>query len=141
MIKIEVTDIMIEVTRRCNMKCCHCLCGDAQNVDIDFTYIINILKHVSHIEKLIFTGGEPSLNITAIKFTLNQIKRRKIKVGRFIIVTNGSLNSIDPHFIEVCNKLYEYQYEEEDLLYLSNDEYHDNTHHVQVYSKLSKLCR
>lgn len=26
------SDVAIEVTRRCNMKCAHCLRGDAQNI-------------------------------------------------------------------------------------------------------------
>ena len=32
--EIYVESLVIEVTRRCNMRCEHCLRGDAQNLDI-----------------------------------------------------------------------------------------------------------
>jgi len=144
--KIAVEYLSIEITRRCNMKCAHCLCGDAQNIDIDLEHIRSLIRRVSSIESLCFTGGEPSLNVPAIKFTLEQIKRRRIKVNRFNIVTNGSLSSINKEFIAVCQKLCDYQAacgEEDDIceeiLYLSNDRYHDDTHHYEVNKELSKL--
>lgn len=52
---IEAADFAIEVTRRCNMCCDHCLRGMAQNLDI-----IVLPDHV------FFTGGEPFLNVKAI---------------------------------------------------------------------------
>jgi len=33
--KYNVSNLMIEVTRRCNMCCDHCLRGDAQDLDLD----------------------------------------------------------------------------------------------------------
>ena len=33
--KVIFNTVIIEVTRRCNMSCPHCLRGDAQNVDMD----------------------------------------------------------------------------------------------------------
>jgi len=128
------------------MKCAHCLCGDAQNVDIHNDYILALLKYIGEIKCLTFTGGEPSLNVPAIRFTFDLIRRRKIKVHRFHIVTNGSHSSIGSDFIEICRKLYDYQIkcgddEEdlEDILFLSNDKYHDSTHHDEVNAVLSKL--
>ena len=60
--EIYVNYLAIEVTRRCNMKCNHCLRGDAQNLDISTAVLSGIAKHI-HPASVIFTGGEPSLKI------------------------------------------------------------------------------
>ena len=85
-------DVVIEVTRRCNMCCEHCLRGDAQNLDIDTAYIDKLLEHCSSIGHITFTGGEPSLNVQAIEYTLNKCKQLNISVGGFFIATNGKAN-------------------------------------------------
>lgn len=90
--KYVLNDVCIEVTRRCNMGCAHCLRGDAQNIDIDTNYIDALLKDVESIGSITFTGGEPSLNIQAIDYTLNKCQEMGIPVGMFYIVTNGKTN-------------------------------------------------
>ena len=37
--KLTFENLTIETTRKCNMKCAHCLRGNSQNVDIDYRYI------------------------------------------------------------------------------------------------------
>lgn len=66
-------DVVIEVTRRCNMCCAHCLRGDAEAVDIQERYIdafLDSFANAGYISSLTFTGGEISLNIPAIRYTL-----------------------------------------------------------------------
>jgi Predicted Fe-S oxidoreductases len=132
----------IEVTRRCNMKCKHCLRGDAQDVDIDFRYIDNLLKHFQSVQYLGITGGEPSMNPKAIAYILDTCKKYDIHVNRFDIVTNGSETSMSDEFIAVCKDLYDYQENDESsdhdhMLELSDDKYHNKKLHPQVKAKLS----
>lgn len=85
-------DVVIEVTRRCNMCCAHCLRGDAEAVDIQERYIdafLDSFANAGYISSLTFTGGEISLNIPAIRYTLNAVRERNISVGSFYMVTNG----------------------------------------------------
>lgn len=85
-------NVAIEITRRCNMCCAHCLRGDAENVDIQEKYIDAFLDSFSgsrYIGTITFTGGEISLNIPAIRYTLKAVKERNISVGNFYMVTNG----------------------------------------------------
>ncbi len=142
--KLEIERLSIEITRRCNMKYSHCMRGSARNTDIKPEYITNILKYTRKIGYLNLTGGEPSMNIEAIRFVLlNSLKRRNITVGSFQIITNGSQTSMSDEFIEVCSKLYAYQQEESHperldcMLEMSNDRYHDNSCQDEVYQKLS----
>ena len=141
--KLEIERLSIEITRRCNMKCSHCMRGNARNTDINFEYITNVLRHTQSIDYLNLTGGEPSMNVEAIKFVLNSLKRRKISVGSFYIVTNGSKTSMSDEFIKVCSELYAYQEKESHpeqlncMLEMSNDRFHDATCRDAVHQKLS----
>ena len=85
-------NVFIEVTRRCNMCCAHCLRGDAESIDIQEKYIdafLDSFEKGAYISSLTFTGGEISLNIPAIRYTLKAVKERGIAVGSFYMVTNG----------------------------------------------------
>ncbi|MBF0650787.1 radical SAM protein [Dysgonomonas sp. GY75] len=141
--KLEIERLSIEITRRCNMRCSHCLRGSSQNIDIKTEYIENILRHSKRVGHLTITGGEPSMNVSAIKFILTRLKRRKIQVDGFYIVTNGSKTSMSGDFIEICKKLYACQNNEscpeewDCMLEISNDRFHDCTYRDEVYEKLS----
>ena len=72
----SANNVFIEVTRRCNMCCAHCLRGDAESIDIQEKYIDAFLDNFekgAYISSLTFTGGEISLNIPAIRYTLNAV--------------------------------------------------------------------
>ncbi len=130
--KISVTSLMVEVTRRCNMSCDHCLRGEAERCDIKLEYITDLVNQVSYIGALTFSGGEPSLNIEAIDYTLKECKRLGVEVGSFYIATNG----IDIHvdFVMACLRWYAYcEDKERCLVHVSNDYYHS---HVSYNTEL-----
>lgn len=87
--KLRLNEFAIEITRKCNMKCAHCLRGEAQKKDIHKKYITKALEDISSIGSLTITGGEPTLNIPAIRFILEELKRLEIPVSNFYIVVNG----------------------------------------------------
>lgn len=73
-------------------SCAHCLRGDAESIDIQEKYIdafLDSFEKGAYISSLTFTGGEISLNIPAIRYTLKAVKERGIAVGSFYMVTNG----------------------------------------------------
>lgn len=139
--KLYIKTLSIEITRRCNMVCAHCMRGDPENLDINHQHIRSLLKHVTHVHRLTITGGEPSLNPKAIRYILKQLKSFNIHVYDFYIVTNGSISSMSDQFISVCSDLFDYQ-ENKDLeehshmLELSDDRFHDKTLHEKVTAKL-----
>ena len=107
--ELYIKNLCIEITRRCNMCCAHCMRGDAEPVDIPLKHISNLLRHVRHIHHFNITGGEPSLNVRAIRHILDRVRAYGITVNDFYIVTNGSATSRSEEFIEACAALYEYQ--------------------------------
>lgn len=122
--KYNICDCVIEVTRRCNMSCAHCLRGCAQNMDINTDYIDRLLDSVDNIGNITFSGGEPSLNVKAILYTLNKCKELGVSVGSFYIVTNGKENPIELMLAAI--KWYAYCGEKDICgLALSKDKFHD----------------
>ena len=127
--KYGFESLAIEVTRRCNMACEHCLRGDAQKCDVSFETIDRLLDQTEYISTITFTGGEPTLNVPAIWYTLDGCKKRDIQVEGFYVVTNGK--SITSDFLTVMLEWYVYCLEcggETDLcgVALSQDKFHDS---------------
>ena len=129
--EIEYGNLVIEVTRRCNMACAHCLRGDAQDIDIDDAIIAKTLEHAVSIDCLTFTGGEPSLNVPAMRRTLDLMKEKEIELRGYFIATNGKTVTdgfirflIDLHaYVLACNGGY---IEEGSCgVALSADEFHE----------------
>lgn len=100
----NASTVTIEITRRCNMCCAHCLRGDTQNVDLKPEYIDKFFEKFrpgSSISSITFTGGEITLNLPAIWYTLEVVKRRNISVYDFYMVTNGKNVSKMPELASV----------------------------------------
>lgn len=140
--ELYIKDFAIEVTRRCNMTCTHCLRGDSQDLYIEHRDIHNVLKHVKHIKHFNITGGEPSLNTRAIRYILKQLRHFGITVSSFDIVTNGSLTSASKAFIEVCSELFDYQENKDQsefdhMLCMSDDRFHNHPYRDKAISILS----
>lgn len=91
--KITFDTLVIEITRRCNMQCPHCMRGESQNIDIDRKYIDAMLDQTELIGKLFFTGGEPTLALDTMEYILDQLYVRGIPVLKFDLFTNGLIYS------------------------------------------------
>lgn len=89
MIKV-VQSLAIEVTRRCNLKCKHCMRGDAEDIDIDTSYIDKIFSEENLlIINLTLSGGEPTLAPDLIIYILNKIISEHKIVLSIQMTTNG----------------------------------------------------
>lgn len=127
--KIEFNTLVLEVTRRCNMNCEHCMRGKQQNKDVSHETIKALLQNTESISDITFTGGEASLNTDAIKYTLELCKKYNIPVHAFYIATNGKEVSND--FLCTCLEWYAYVIEcgcEDEMggLALSKDMFHED---------------
>ena len=123
--KLHIEYLAIEVTRRCNMSCAHCMRGEAQDCDIDTAYIDAVLSQLDSIGTITFTGGEPTLNLAAIRHTLNACEQRSIPVNNFYLVTNGK--QVEKEFLMLMLDWWAYTDGDDDLsaVSLSIDEYHE----------------
>jgi len=123
--KLTLNDVIIEITRRCNLQCEHCLRGNAQNIDINTKFIDALFERVGYIGSLTITGGEPGLRPKLINYIVESAKAHNVDIGSFYLATNGTQASDD--FILALIKLYLYCSDNETTqVEISNDQYHDN---------------
>lgn len=120
---ISISNLVIEVTRKCNLNCAHCLRGKSEDMVFDTAMLPNIFENVEYVSSITFTGGEPSLYPDVIRQTLEHMKENNISLGFFFIATNATFYSQD--FIFVILDLYAYCEEKEYCnLSVSIDQYH-----------------
>lgn len=123
--QIKIDTLALEITRRCNMACRHCLRGPAEDLDMPETLLPKIFKDITDINDLVLTGGEPSLNVPMIRKILNYIKDHDIYVDNFYVVTNGK--QVSDEFIQVMLDYYLAfdNCDEISAVALSQDEFHE----------------
>lgn len=97
--KLVFTDLTIEVTRRCNMACEHCLRDDNPSpdkyLDISEKTLDKLLSQTRRIGHVTFSGGEPSLALDRIRLFYQLCEKHNVDVGSFYLVTNGKENQTE----------------------------------------------
>lgn len=91
--KLSFAGLAIEITRKCNLSCKHCMRGDAQNLTISQEVIDAFLSQTSEIYDLLLTGGEPLLELDTVEYLLHAINRHGVNVHKIDIITNGTILS------------------------------------------------
>lgn len=103
---MKVERLYLEVTRKCDLLCEHCLRGERENIDMPLSTIDSIFNGIEEIDFLLLSGGEPLMAYSSIKRIVENIKARNIKVNKTLIITNGTvLNARIIMLLEELNNL------------------------------------
>ncbi len=129
--KRNFSNLVIEVTRRCNMACAHCMRGEAQNKDLALGYVDDVLRDVGYVSSLTLTGGEPSLNVPAIRYIRDAFVKNGVDLGSLAVVTNGKAVS-DEFILALMDLLILTTEPENNYLAVSNDMFHDDVSRKNV---------
>lgn len=142
--KLTIDDIYIELTRWCNMnpQCDHCVRGDMQPIRIKPEDIDSLLDQTEIIGTLLFTGGEPFMNVGAMDYFLDQLYERRIPLFELNIITNGMyctdkiIDTIKRYsnMIKLCNEIgmeQKIDIEKKVIIGISIDKYHNHLDIVQ----------
>ena len=86
---MEINNLVLELTRRCQLSCSHCLRGEAQPLDMSEHTMSALVTQLDSISTLTFSGGEPSLRPKAMAFFRELCAGARVDVGSFFIATNG----------------------------------------------------
>lgn len=122
--KFAFTTLAIEVTRRCNMACEHCMRGDAQNIDLDPKALDALFARTEWIGSLGLTGGEPTLNPDALRLIREAAEKYNVRIDSVQCVTNGKEVS-DEFLKNFTDLLMLCEDNEMSELSLSQDMFHD----------------
>lgn len=129
--------LVVETTRRCNMKCPHCLRGNAQRVDMSNEIINKLTSQIDRVISLTFSGGEPSLNAGAIREFQYGIQFNDFHVESFWLTVNARFYK--PEFEDSLFDFYSLcECRDECTLTISGDQYHFNQSQnaIEHYSEL-----
>jgi hypothetical protein len=131
-------EVVIELTRRCNMSCEHCLRGEPENMDISPEYMTMLLDRFDYISAVTFTGGEPSLKPNLIDLFFEIADGLNVAVGNFYIVTNAVWHDRSPEFLMSCLNAYACCEDNEvSLVQWSDDIYHED----QASDRMKKMIK
>lgn len=83
--------IGIEVSRKCNLDCTHCMRGESENLSIDREVLNKFFDEVKSANKLVISGGEPFMCYDEIKDLVEIIELKNVLISKVIIVTNGTI--------------------------------------------------
>ena len=109
---INILNLDVYITNRCNFKCNYCYKGLSNNQDITFKNCIksiNFIKSVNYTVIPCMLGGEPLLNIKTLNFLINEYNKLK-NVKYISVTTNGSktIKDVDKNVKFIFS--YHYQY-------------------------------
>ena len=111
MIKLPFYNLMLEVTRKCNLRCEHCMRGEPQNLNMSDRILEKIFEQTEQIYHLSLTGGEPFLSPQVIEKMVDIIIEKKLHLWRCTTVDNGTiLNELGIRSVNALNRLGEYIY-------------------------------
>ena len=100
--KLGYLGLMIELTRRCNLACQHCMRGDPQDVTISREVIDRIVENIEECGYIAFTGGEPLLAMDELDYLVDRINEAGIKVKHHKTgereIKAGGLAQCDPNW-------------------------------------------
>lgn len=132
--------LALEVGRKCNMRCDHCLRGEAENAEMEIDVAYKAINMFDYIGSITFTGGEPVLYEKNIIKIIDLILANDIQVGSFYIATNGTSPSFELMF--ALSKLYAHCQEKEFCEYtISADRWHKFPEFDAWLSAFSFVCK
>lgn len=124
--RLRLKYLFIELTRKCNMSCKHCLRGKSENKAISYEVLSRLLANVAEIGQLTLTGGEPSLASRELDYLVYCLRKYGVQVKSFVCYVNGAKHN--PEFISALEKLYSLCKEKEQCkLGISRDGFHGET--------------
>ena len=119
-------EVVIEVTRKCNLSCSHCLRGPSQDMIMSSEYLAALISKFEYIPSVVFSGGEPSLYPDVIDSFFRIARELGVEVGNFYIATNATKHDQIDNFILSCIRAYLYCSDNEiSAVEISNDDHHD----------------
>ena len=127
----NVDSLCLEITRRCNMACEHCLRGEAEKDGMSLETAMRAIRKFDNIGSIVFGGGEPTLEEDLIEDIVDFIIRENIDLDGFYMATNGKQVSMKTMF--ALSKLYAYIIEKNGafddyqcVVDISRDQFHED---------------
>lgn len=130
--KPQADSLILELTRRCNMCCEHCLRGDAENENMTLEVAIRAIDSFSSINSITFSGGEPTLCEDVFDKIVTHIIENDVNVYGFYVASNGKkvsmpfMCSLAKLYAHICRKNRGYMDDYQCTFDISRDQFHED---------------
>lgn len=128
--------LAIEITRKCNKNCAHCMRGESQNLSITPLIIDKIFENIEDCGMMSLMGGETLLETQLIDYLVDKIINNW-NTHHIQLTTNGTIR--DKTIIDILKKFCESGTNKEALLIISNDEFHNQNDSKETYNFYNEL--
>lgn len=122
--KCKFKTLAVEITRKCNRKCSHCMRGMAEKTTISKEIIDRIFDDVEDCENISLMGGEPLLELNMIEYLAEKIINSNWHIQLLQLTTNGTI--IDKRLIDTLSSLCSRK-NCKALIRISGDTFHNET--------------
>lgn len=120
---LKLSALSVEITRKCNKKCVHCMQGEAQNLSISKEIIDKLFKDIDDCKTIYFGGGEVLLEIDLIDYFVDKLVNSKWNTTDIQLTTNGTI--LDNRIVDIYDKFCKSGEERLAILRISDDVFHD----------------
>lgn len=121
--KYRIRCLDVEITRKCNYKCVHCLRGEPQNVTITPEIIDTMFSQLYQLDYIAIIGGETLLELDMLQYLLESIDKYNLRTKKLSMITNGSIQN--SYFIDILSAFADRDKERQISVIISDDRYHD----------------
>lgn len=134
--KYKFSALCIEITRRCNRKCLHCMRGEAQEITMSEEVINKVFQDIQDVTQITFGSGEALLEVDRILYFINKLINSSWTTKKLAVITNGTIK--DSRIIDAFK---DYCINKNGMAYLdiSSDQFHDKAECKQAYEYYAPL--
>lgn len=104
--KIYVQTLEVILTKSCNLRCEHCLRGDAKNEDITIETLDALFSKTDYIQALGLGGGEIALKPELVDLVYKSLIKNNVNVESMNFTTNGTI--LNDELLSSLNKIKNY---------------------------------
>jgi hypothetical protein len=136
--KYEIGTVLVELTRRCNMECRHCMRGPAENAGMKPSVMRALMAKLRGIpvSTVALGGGENTLAPGKVAALADMMSEHGVSPGTFCIVTNGK--AMPRAFAEAVAKINSMA---ETYVAASFDDCHDNVSADEFMKRADMLSK
>lgn len=140
---LRYAGICVELTRKCNMSCPHCMRGEAQNKTITKEVIDSLCRSVTRVVSFGVTGGEAFLELDMLRYLIQKV-RLIPHVYLLTLTTNGTIldSSVIEDIEKFCTTSDTLFKNRRCTLAISRDPYHEDVYDAAIayYTELANAA-
>lgn len=129
--RYKLEELIVEITRRCNKNCAHCMKGDSQNTSISKAIIDKIFDDIDDVMYIGLGTGEVLLEIPMVEYFIQKLIDSTWSTGMVEFTTNGTV--CDKKVIDILELFCLSKQGRYATMRISNDQFHDAKEYRRAY--------